>query len=137
VKGTCLSFRQPWGTLAVLGLKPIDNRPWSTEYRGRLFIHTSAAKKLYFPRPFSDRWIADRLDQAGRDLYYTTPRPRGAIIGEADLVDCVQESASPWFVGPFGLVLANPKRYDKPIPYTGALKLYEIELEGEPICSTN
>jgi hypothetical protein len=33
----------------------------------------------------------------------------GGIIGQVDIVDCVDKSASPWFVGPFGFVLRNPR----------------------------
>jgi len=44
------------------------------------------------------------------------------------LVDIVTEHSSPFFVGPFGWVLANPKRI-KPIPKRGRLGLFDVELE--------
>lgn len=34
-----LSVRQPWSWLIVAGYKDVENRSWSTNYRGRLFIH--------------------------------------------------------------------------------------------------
>jgi len=35
-----LSVRQPWASYVVSGLKSIELRSWSTEYRGWLWIHT-------------------------------------------------------------------------------------------------
>lgn len=52
---------------------------------------------------------------------------RGGIVGRAEIVDCVESSDSPWFVGPFGFVLRNieplPFR-----PYKGALGFFEVAL---------
>ena len=53
---------------------------------------------------------------------------QGAIIGEADIIDCVTWSNSPWFVGPYGFILQNPILYDKPIPYKGRLGFFEVNL---------
>lgn len=137
-----LSFREPWATLAVLGLKPVDNRPWRTAFRGRIYIHASDAAD-YYPPPYSKEWLLANLDEEGRALFLATPPTRGAIIGEATLVDCIRQNqvplfpeyrsefqASTWFLGKFGLVLKDPNRYETPIPYKGALKLFEVNIEG-------
>lgn len=58
-------------------------------------------------------------------MSYSKRFPRGAIIGEVDLVACVTESKSPWFVGKYGFVLANPVAYEKPIPCKGALGFFK------------
>jgi hypothetical protein len=34
-----LSIRQPWAHLIVAGIKQIENRTWTTRYRGPLLIH--------------------------------------------------------------------------------------------------
>lgn len=50
---------------------------------------------------------------------------RGGVVGEAELVDCVRESESPWFVGEYGFVLRNVK----PLPFTpcaGALGFFRV-----------
>ena len=39
--------------------------------------------------------------------------PRGGIVGAVDIVDCVTESDSDWFSGPYGYVLRDPK----PLPF--------------------
>ncbi len=49
--------------------------------------------------------------------------PRGGIVGTAEIVDCVEASNSPWFVGPFGLVLENVQPMPF-IPVKGALGLF-------------
>ncbi|HTV55212.1 MAG TPA: ASCH domain-containing protein, partial [Terriglobia bacterium] len=36
-----LSIRQPWAWLIVNGFKPIENRSWNTNFRGRILIHAS------------------------------------------------------------------------------------------------
>ncbi len=52
---------------------------------------------------------------------------RYSIFNEVDIVDCVTESKSPWFItGNYGFVLANPKLYQKPIPYKGMLGFFEV-----------
>ena len=46
------------------------------------------------------------------------------IVGTAEIVDCIEHSDSPWFFGPFGLVLANVQ----PVPFIqvkGALGLFD------------
>jgi hypothetical protein len=54
---------------------------------------------------------------------------RGAIIAEVDVVDCVTHSKSPWFVGPYGFVLADPILYDEPIRCRGRLGFFEPEFK--------
>ena len=37
-----LSMHQPWASLLVYGLKRIEGRSWPTEYRGKLWIHSTS-----------------------------------------------------------------------------------------------
>lgn len=142
-----LSFRQPWANLAALGLKPVDNRPWRTDYRGPLYIHAADADD-YFPPPYTEAWLLENLDQEGLQRYQAAPKTRGAIIGEAVLVDVIRKGQVPlfpefrspfqfstWFLGRFGLVLASPKYYDIPIPWAGSLGLFEVDIERGEKCS--
>lgn len=48
----------------------------------------------------------------------------GGIIGIADIVDCISESDDPWFMGPYGIVLANARPVDF-IPVKGALGFFD------------
>jgi hypothetical protein len=50
---------------------------------------------------------------------------RGGIVGVARLVDCVTQSDSPWFVGPYGFVLDRAQ----PVPFAlfgGRLGFFEV-----------
>lgn len=118
----CLSIRQPWSWLICNGHKDIENRTWPTKFRGRIYVH--AGKRF-------DEGAIEWLINKGFPAFkmrplYSEVMPRGALVGEVDIVDCVQESASPWFVGPYGFVLANPIAYDTPIPCKGWLRFFDV-----------
>jgi len=53
------------------------------------------------------------------------------IIGEVDITGCVEASDSPWFTGKYGLVLANPVLYDKPIPCRGRLGFFTPDIRED------
>lgn len=122
-----LTIKQPWASLIVRGGKDIENRSWPTRYRGPVLIHASkkrdddemrSYKALKESRGFKPAWIGDPLKWG--------EVPCGGVIGVADIVDCVTESTSPWFVGEFGFVLANPR----PLPFyacRGALGFWRCE----------
>ena len=39
-----LSLLQPWASLVVMGIKTVETRSWSTNYRGSLLIHAGLRK---------------------------------------------------------------------------------------------
>lgn len=111
-----LSIMQPWSFLIISGFKDIENRSWSTNYRGKFLIH--AGKKYDGPRHL---WYWPWIEQPA---YFDM----GGIVGEAEIVDCVTESTSPWFEGPYGFVIQNAR----PLPFRpcrGALGFFEPEKE--------
>ncbi len=115
-----LSFRQPYAWLSATGIKPVDNRPRPTNYRGRFYIHASKSTKAL--KGFDEAWVLERLTLQEKERYYTEPKPIGVIIGEAVLVDCVESHTSIWFVpGNYALVFAEPKLYNIPVPCKGAI----------------
>jgi len=92
-----ISVRQPWAHAIAYAGKRIENRTWGTAYRGPLLIHASLSYE-------EDAW--DEVEEiAGMAIPDTLDC--GGILAIADLVDVVTESDDPWFVGPYGLVLAN------------------------------
>ena len=123
-----LSIRQPWAWLICKGYKDIENRGWTTDFRGRIYIHTG--KKFDF-----DGWnwlcgqqallIGVDIEEWAKIAVFPD---LGAIIGEVDLVDCVTKSSSIWFIGKYGFVLENAELFQKPIPYRGQLGLFEVSL---------
>jgi len=113
-----ISVRQPWAWLIVQGYKDVENRTWATRYRGPIFIH--AGKQLDWE---GLAWVEKTWAVIGGKLrtrygfYWPRQRiidlprefPLGGIVGIAEIVDCVRESRSPWFKGPWGIVLANAR----------------------------
>ena len=117
-----LSIRQPWASLILKAGKDIENRCWPTKFRGRMLIH--AAKGM--TRDEYESGI-DALIMVGvqRVLPALTALERGGIVGSVEIVDCVQRSDSPWFVGRYGFVLRDPR----PLPFTpwkGKLGFFDV-----------
>ena len=111
---------QPWAHAIVHGWKDIENRDWHTNFRGPVCIHASK---------FDKRKYAEQLDGYKATVVPGGPLAHvpdfgfddltfGAIIGVVDIVDCVTRSASSWFFGDYGFVLANARTID-PIPVKG------------------
>lgn len=121
-----LSIRQPWAWLIVHGEKDIENRTWSTRYRGPVLIH--AGKKL---DPDFDEIVAILRDEG---LDFPDDPPTGGIVGKAIIADCVTQSDSDWFGGPFGFVLtdASPLNF---IPIPGRLGVFEVDLVPSSLTS--
>ncbi|MBK6616410.1 ASCH domain-containing protein [Ottowia sp.] len=122
-----LSVRQPWAWLIVQGLKDIENRTWKTNVRGRVLIHAAQAMT-------QDEWLA-----AVRFAHFVCGVPsarlqdgcefdqlqRGGFVGSAEIVDCVDQSHSPWFVGKKGFVMADAQTSEFR-PYKGQLGFFEV-----------
>lgn len=146
-----LSIKQPWAFLIVAGLplvesvdlgnglstvrpsgkailKDIENRRWPLpqwfKTPQRVAVHAGQT-------PDSDDamyWLMNKgFAPATVLMLWSNMVPRGVLIGEVDIVGCVTESDSPWFVGPYGFVLANPAVYETPIPYKGRLGFFDID----------
>lgn len=98
-----LSILQPWAWLIANGHKDIENRVWSTRYRGPFLIHAGK------------RWGREQKDDLERvraqfpHLALPDQFDLGGLVGLAHVTDCVQDSDSPWFFGPYGFVLANAR----------------------------
>jgi len=124
-----LSIRQPWAWLIVNGYKDIENREWPTKFRGRIYVHAGKTSDVNVPAlSLTQDWILDRLDNWQRYQFHLQPKERGAIVGEVDIVDCVTQHDSTWFVGKYGFVLVNPIVYETPIPYKGQLGFFEVNV---------
>src|SRR5262245_7369475 len=83
----CLSVREPWAMLLVLGVKRYETRGWHTSYRGPVAIHASnrfpeAARNLCYEEPF--KTILRNAGYDGAALL-----PLGHLIGQVDLVNCL------------------------------------------------
>ena len=116
-----LSVRQPWAWLIIHGGKDIENRSWSTRFRGRVLVH--AASGMSKAEYEAARIVTDTNRAYIPDFENLK---RGGIIGSVEIVDCVTESSSPWFFGEYGFVLRDPS----PLPFqpmNGALGFFNVE----------
>ncbi len=128
-----LSIRQPWAWLIVRPdlsdeeraqayldsrIKDIENRDWRTNHRGWFYVHAGQKFDHVGYRYILARYPDIRLP-ASSDF------ERGGIVGQANLVDVVEESESRWFIGQYGFVL----RGARPLPFTpcrGKLNFFKL-----------
>ena len=123
-----LTIKEPWASLIIEGYKKYEFRSWKTNYRGKILIHAGLN---------IDKDMLERFKD------YNLNCSQGAIIGEAELVDCVlvdsklnQElrKIDPIVYGrskhteTYGWKLENVKKYDVPIPCKGTLGLWNFEM---------
>ncbi len=126
-----LSIRQPWAWLIVQGFQDIENRTWFTKFRGRVYVHAGKISDVDPAAHYSQTQnaILDCLSTTQQYAFLKArPWPLGAIVGEVEIIDCVQESPCPWFEGPYGFVLRNPVAYTEPIPFKGQLGFFDVAL---------
>lgn len=108
-----LSVKQPWASLIMFGFKDVENRSWATKRRGSI-------------------WIASTATPASPDLCPKDSNvgPLGVVLGSVEIVDCVQDSDSPWAIpGQWHWVLANPQPLRDPIPAKGRLGFWDFTRE--------
>ncbi len=104
-----LSIRQPWAHYILHEGKDVENRQWSTRFRGPVLIHVGKG--------------VDSDDS--KDV--TQDMPRGGIVGIAEIIDCVTEMESKWFSGRYGFVLRNARPLEF-MPCRGALRFFRPDI---------
>lgn len=108
-----LSVRQPWASLILSGHKTVENRTWTTKYRGQIVIHAGQA---------TVRLGMEMAAQHGIDVLLE----RG-YVGTVELVDIhpAEDCCTPWgFPESYHWELAEPRWIAVPIPGPGRLGLY-------------
>ena len=122
-----LSFHQPRAEQIIRGDKTVDIRTWQVQYRGPLVVHAGSKRR-------DARCRALGFDPRALDY--------GALIGTVELTDVVllDEPAykalsgerlldTPFPDSPcYAWQLANPRRFDAPIPYRGRMRLFEVDV---------
>jgi len=93
-----LTVKQPWASLIVHGIKDIENRTWKCpkKYIGtRVLIHASKIGVKYGWRALTEAQIREASNK-GLIGYKYDELPSSAIIGSAEIVDCVINHKSIW-----------------------------------------
>lgn len=124
-----LTIKQPWAELIIDEYKKYEFRGWKTKYRGKILIHAGISLEKDMMIRFKD---------------YNLDCTLGAIIGEADLVDCILvdkkfneelRNIDPIVYGRSNHVenyawkLENIIKYDEPIPCKGQLGLWNYDVD--------
>jgi hypothetical protein len=121
-----LSIRQPWPWGILYARKDVENRDWPTNFRGAFCIHAAQGMTREEYADFIHTCHAvskQRRFPPGLTAPEFGELPRGGIVGVAELVDCVEQSDSPWFFGHYGFVLRNPRAVPL-IPVKGKLGFF-------------
>ena len=147
-----LTVRQPWAWAIIHAGKDIENRSWTTSYRGPLSIHASGREPdsdelatFFTVYEQATRQIINDFDEMVACAQYVRARlVYGSIIGAVGLVDVVRDSNSPWAEdGAYHWRLRNPREisavrlrgqqglYDVPCPSCGG-KVYGCEVCWSP-----
>jgi hypothetical protein len=113
-----LCVQQPWAGLIADGLKTLEVRSWSTQYRGPVLI---VASKLWSRHDAASRWESAYL-----------PAPRGVGLCIVELVDIregrARDKAHTGGVDPTGYLvweLRNAQRVE-PFALKGRLSLFPL-----------
>lgn len=122
-----LTIKEPWATLIIDGYKKYEFRSWKTNYRGKILIHAGMSLEQDMLERFKD---------------YNLKCSKGAIIGEAFLVDCILVDdklneklrnidktvyGKSNHVETYAWKLENVKKYKNPIYIKGKLGLWNYE----------
>jgi len=112
-----LTVCQPYAELLARGVKPMENRTWSTAYRGSLVIHAGKSR--------------DWLDEGDERRY--PGMAFGAIVAVVTLYDCVRVEQLPNDLrvhehaqGPWCWLVQNPIRV-APTPARGTQGLWHVD----------
>jgi hypothetical protein len=89
-----LSVHPPWAWAIIFAGKDVENRSWSTPYRGRILIPASSRKYGGASLAEAREFIAEcsGLD----DDVIPVEFPRSQILGTVEVVDCIDSAKSPW-----------------------------------------
>ena len=113
-----ISIKNPFAWWIVNKHKNIENRSNLKNFRGLVLIHAS----LNFDYDWVLKVDIEKITNAFRSMpvfinkkdSFGNGYDFGGIIGYATITDCVQESNSPWFIGPNGFIISEPHK----LPFT-------------------
>jgi hypothetical protein len=159
MKMKCLSVRNPLSYLICAGIKDVENRTWKTDYRGRIYIHSSGkfAYDLLPENIFPNILITELEKIEYKDDLVIMPKKcsyrkllnkiidfviegnksekpfykNNSIIGYVELVDIIKNSDSVFAIpGQYHWILKKPVLFDKPIlNIKGKLNFFNVEVK--------
>jgi hypothetical protein len=117
-----ITLHRPWAELILVAGKDVENRTWSTNYRGPLYIHAGKAWDSRAHR------VAVRAGADGCVSWEPDEHARG-IIGAVDLVDVLNGTSPSVWAAPdqFHWRLVNPRLLMRPVECNGWQRLWTPE----------
>lgn len=129
-----LTIRQPFAWAIAAGHKAVENRSWSTSYRGPLAIHAGLRQDVEAMQDHrvmaaTHGWVVEHWPREDRPWHTV-----GAIVAVAELVDVHPATGccKPWGVGIYNcrqakhLVLADIRPLAEPVPCKGSLGVWTV-----------
>jgi hypothetical protein len=115
-----LSIRQPWAEMILSGIKSIELRTWTTEYRGRFWLHTGvkADRRLLDAFGYQDLFLGGYIGVATIAAIVPIDRTRWTMWRER------HRDAGAYTPGFFGWMIEDVARFEMPIPGPGKLGLF-------------
>ncbi len=131
-----ISIPQPYASLIASGIADVDNRTWTTDYRGPILIVAPSRRMPAFPEEdMLVEWaMSVNLAQTFGLIPEYEDMPRCAIIGWAELYDVKEypdegDDLSPWSNGlRYRLCFKNAHLFRSPIPVPRARpRIYDYD----------
>jgi activating signal cointegrator 1 len=137
----CLTIRQPWASLIMIGAKTVETRSWPTSYRGTLVIHASST---YGPGERHAASCSVPLGWIRAAGLKEDALPLGVLLGIVELVDVLPVAKLGTLIdrktpagnrefmmgnyapGRWGWVLKGVRQLGEPIPASGRLGLWQL-----------
>jgi hypothetical protein len=120
-----ISVRQPWAWALIHAGKTYENRSAGAI---KFMLPLTGRRAIHAAKGMTREEYEDARDFMASEIGIACPAPadllRGGIIGSVMITGVVKDSESPWFVGPRGLVIDDPKPCDF-IPSSGALGYFK------------
>lgn len=121
-----ISIRQPEAWLIVNGYKDVENRSKPTKIRGLVAVH--ASQKQMTRDDWA--WLREQCAAMEVDTPSTDEIRYGGVVGVVEVTDCVTESDSVWFDGPYGYTLGGYLATDF-LPCKGQLGWFDVDIAVE------
>lgn len=145
-----VSLYQPWARLVAQGVKTIETRSWSTEYRGKLAIQAgvSIIPIKYWPIEETTKPNVYKIKGVDETIIIED-MPCGAVIATCDLANCIEitpelaaaikvQSPKEYVFGDFrpgryAWILDNVEMLSEPVPAKGRQRLWNWEIPRKEI----
>lgn len=126
-----LTVSEPWASLIASGEKWVENRVWSTDYRGWLAIHAGKGSR-YLTAAALAGYPAGKIIAVARlvtviNLDRITPQIRAQYVTPTKTYQDILDHQ--YTEGPWCWILTDVRRVPDPISYLGQRGLWTVDAE--------